>query len=435
MENLGRRVAAVGLVTLLAACEKPTPFETTAPAMSGGGTPSPTFDASAPPLDATTAPSNDGAMPPETPVAEFTHAALLKAFGDCALARHKDFVPLAASLRDATRAYASAPGADSLAAAQQAWRVALERWQELELFRFGPGGSSAEPGGKDLRNNIYFWPDLNNCQVDLALVSRAYQMGAAAVSVSARGLGALEYLLFYAGDFNSCPAGAAINAGNTGSTPWDLLGTEELKRRRRDYAIAIADDVFVQANALVSSWDPSGDNFLAQFTTAGMGSTLFPRAYDAFNVVDNALFYWDKELKDFKVAIPAGLSDVCATTTCPEAVESRFSGISNLNMRGNISGFRLLFQGCGSNYSGLGFDDWLRAVGKADLAERMTNALVAADQAVAALPLPLEQMLAANLPQVIALHTALKAVSDPLKTEFVGALNLELPTAAQGDND
>ena len=37
--------------------------------------------------------------------------------------------------------------------------------------------------------------------------------------------------------------------------------------------------------------------------------------------------------------------------------------------------------------------------------------------------------------RVIAVHTALKGVSDPLKAEFVGSLNLELPAASQGDND
>jgi uncharacterized protein len=406
--------------------------------MTAPGTlPTPTFDASLPSIDASPAGAADGAAvePPPPPVGEFTQPALLKAIADCALDRYRSFVPLASTLRDATRAHADAPAADTLASAQQAWRAAMAHWQELELFRFGAAGSSAEPGGADVRNTIYFYPDVNNCQVDLTLVSRAYEMGAQVLSVGAKGLGTLEYLLFYGGDANSCPAEAAINTASGGSAPWQQLDAAERTRRRATYAAVVAADLLVQANALVSAWDPAQGTFYGQFTTAGAGSTLFPRSYDAFNVVDNAMFYWDKELKDFKVAIPAGISDVCTTDICPEQVESRFSLMSNANIRANISGFRLLFEGCGSNYAGLGFDDWLRSIGKAELADRMTRAIVAADDAAAAISLPLEQTLTVNLPQVVALHAALKRVSDPLKTEFVGALNLELPTAQEGDDD
>jgi uncharacterized protein len=436
MNRLRLRVLCSAAWALLAACEKPTPFEITTPAMAGTNTPSPMFDASFPLLDANMRPSADAETTPETPVTEFTQAELLKAIGDCALGRYRAFVPLATTLRDATRAYADSLSPESLAGAQQAWRLAIERWQELELFRFGPAGSSAEPGGKDIRNNIYFYPDLDNCQVDFTTVNRAYQMGAQAASVSGRGLGALEYLLFNGGAQNSCSSSSSINmAVNGGLSSWQQIDANELTRRRADYAAVLAEDLLAQSNALVAGWEPAAGNFLTQFATAGAGSTLFARAYDAFNLIDNSMFYWDKELKDFKVAIPAGISDLCTAATCPASVESRFSGASNANMRGNISGFRLLFNGCGSNYSGLGFDDWLRSIGKADLADRMTNAIIAADRAVEALPFPLEQMLSANLPQVVALHAALKGVSDPLKTEFVGALNLELPAAAQGDND
>ena len=73
-------------------------------------------------------------------------------------------------------------------------------------------------------------------------------------------------------------------------------------------------------------------------------------------------------------------------------------------------GFRRLFQGCGEGYAGVGFDDWLRDAGAGDLAERMIASLNGVDAAV-------------------------KEVTDELKTEFVTVLNLELPSAAEGDND
>ncbi|HEY6879722.1 MAG TPA: imelysin family protein, partial [Polyangiales bacterium] len=366
MNKLCLRVLSAGVCVLLLACEKPTPFEITTPAVPGGNTPTPMFDASLPSLDASMRPSRDGALD-ELPSGAFTQGALLKAIGDCALDRYRKFVPLAMSLRAATRAYADSLSGAALASAKDAWLAADASWQELELFRFGPAGSSALPGGADLRNSVYYFPDLNNCSVDLALVNRAYAMGVSALSVSGRGLGALEYLLFYAGDANSCAAGTTINtAVGGGSSPWQALSAEERTRRRAEYAALLGEDLLAQANALVAGWDPAQGDFLTKFASAGAGSSLFARAFDAFNVVDDAMWYLDVEVKDYKLAIPAGLSPVCMPGPCPQLVESRFSVMSNANLRANLSGFRLLFNGCGANYTGLGFDDWLRAIDRAD---------------------------------------------------------------------
>jgi predicted lipoprotein len=433
MSSLRMRALGAGVLALLASCEKATPFEITTPAMTGSNTPTPMFDASLPFLDAGPRPTRDGAA--EAPVGAFTQPALLKSIGDCALERYRRFVPLVTTLRDATRAYAETLSPDALAGAQGAWRAADSSWQELELFRFGPAGSSALPGGQDVRNNVYFFPDLNNCQVDQGLVSKAYTMGASALSVSGKGLGALEYLLFYSGTSNSCPQGTMINtASSGGGSPWQA-SEPELTRRRADYAAVLAEDLILQAERLVAGWDPAQGNFLGQFASAGSGSTLFARSYDAFNVVDDAMWYLDVEVKDYKVAIPAGISPVCVPGPCPQSVESRFSLMSNANLRANISGFRLLFNGCGSDYTGLGFDDWLRTIGRADLADSMTNALIDADNAVAAMPLPLEQMLTTGVEQVDQVHAAIQAVTTLFKADFTSALNLQRPAVNEGDND
>jgi uncharacterized protein len=426
---------AICLCTLIAACEKPTPFELTTPATPGSSTPLPTFDASLPLLDAAMQPSNDGAAPVDIAPGEFTQANLLKAIGDCALARYQAFASHATTLRDATRAYAESVTPEALARAQEAWRAADASWQELELFRFGPAGSSALPGGADLRNNIYFYPDFSPCQVDQVLVSGAFSMGGSVLSVGAKGLAAVEYLLFYSGVANSCGSDNVINEQANGASPWQMLDVNGLARRRADYAAAVTADLSVQANRLVAGWDPAQGNFLTQFATAGAGSTAFARAYDAFNVVDDAMWYLDVEVKDYKVAIPAGISPVCAPGPCPQLVESRFSLMSNANIRANISGFRLLFNGCGSNYSGLGFDDWLRTIGRGDLADSMTSALINADNAVASMPLPLEQMLSANLGPVQQVHAAIQAVTTLFKVDFTTALNLQRPAVNEGDND
>ncbi|MDB4972416.1 MAG: putative Iron-regulated protein precursor [Myxococcaceae bacterium] len=419
-------------------CEKNVPFELTKPASFGPAraTPVTSLDGGLAALDAQVRPpaNDDAAAVSNQPVEAFTKARLLKAIADCSLARYRDFAERAAALRDATALFAASPSAELRAAAQASWRLAMSSWQVDELFRFGPAGPASEPGGKDYRNAIYFFPDVNNCQVDQQLVSRGYASTPLNLSVGAKGLGALEYLLFYTGPSNSCSPGQTLNTGSP--SPWAKLAPDELERRRAEYASAVAADLSVLAKTVLDAWEPSVGGFYTQFSAAGTpASSAFPTDQAAFNVLDHAFFYVDKELKDFKIALPAGLSLDCPASTCPEAVESRFSQASNQNISDNLRGFRLLYQGCGPSYSGLGFDDYLVESGKRDLAARISAAAAAAEASADTLPLPLEPLLQADRARVVALHTAVKELSDLLKTEFASSLNLELPGAGPGDND
>jgi hypothetical protein len=153
------------------------------------------------------------------------------------------------------------------------------------------------------------------------------------------------------------------------------------------------------------------------------------------NAVWNGIFYIEKEVKDYKLGIPLGVSPECVSGLCPEALESRYANVSTANVRQNYLGFRRLFQGCGANYTGLGFDDWLDAIGASVLRDRMLTALDGAQRAIDALEPPLEVSLSQNTERVLAVYTALKQLTDLLKSEFVTVLDLELPAGAGSDND
>jgi hypothetical protein len=90
--------------------------------------------------------------------------------------------------------------------------------------------------------------------------------------------------------------------------------------------------------------------------------------------------------------------------------------------------------GCGENGEGVGFDDWLRAVGQGALADDMVAAYENAQSVFDALP-PLHQ---ATPAQIDAAYQAVKGLTDLLKADFFGAgsaLNLKLPSTLEGDND
>jgi predicted lipoprotein len=351
----------------------------------------------------------------------------LAAVARCARDRYTSFADSTLLLESAARGYAQAPTAQAALAAQVAWKNTMAIWEEVELFRFGPLSPNNEPGGKGLRDDIYSFPLLSPCLIDEQLIDRTYQQAEFPTSrVNARGLGAFEYLAFHTGN-NSCTNYSEINALGT----WARESPVEITQRRADYAARVASDVATFARNLVGAWDPNGGNFEGQLREPGSGT--YDTDLHALNAVSNAIFYLEIEVKDYKVGRPAGYFD-CFEATCPDLVESRFARLSNTHIAANLRGFRRLFQGCGARGAGLGFDDWLREAGNPGLVDRMLTALDTAEATLRELG-PIEDLVNSDPDQVRNFHKVLKGITDPLKTEFMTTLNLELPKNAPSDND
>ncbi|MSP25907.1 MAG: hypothetical protein EXR75_12255 [Myxococcales bacterium] len=369
--------------------------------------------------------------------AGFDKHALLQNLGEhVVLATYQAFATEAKALASACDAWQSADTSEARAAAradaQAAWRDAMKVWQSAELMQIGPAAPMSTPGGQDQRDEIYSWPSVNACVVDQEIVKGEYATPSAFANklVNARGLAALEHLLFDSDTKNACAPQNTINAAGTWSA---ILG--QLDSRRAAYAATLAILIEAKAVGLRDAWEPAGGNYADELATPG--AIYQASAQQALNAVTNAMFYLDTELKDMKLAIPAGLSLDCATVTCPEALELREAGFSKAAVRANISGFQRLFHG-GAPFEteALGFDDWLVAAGASELAAQMAADISAAIAAVDAIQDDDLKTTLANEPErVVAVYDAIKRVTDNLKTQFVTVLDLGLPDAAATDND
>lgn len=357
---------------------------------------------------------------------------LLKAVGECTLTLYADFHAATGELTQATEALSKVQNDQNRAAAQEAWKKAIDLWQQAELFQFGPAATTSSFGGQSLRDPIYSWPLVSRCFVEQQLVNKAYEPpGLESALVNTRGLAAAEYLLFYTAPDNGCGPSVAINT----SGAWASITPEELARRKAAYAHAVAVDLASHTQALVDAWAPDRKNFLDKLVSAGRGNDVYASDQVALNAISDAMFYLDSETKDMKLGRPSGILD-CTTQTCPETVESRFAGRSKQHIRNNLLGFRKLFEGCGEGGAGKGFDDLIISMGVDEFAVEMRTDLAAAIAALDAIEEPtLEQALVDDLPSVIAAHAALKKVTTNLKAQFVGILDLELPKRIEGDND
>jgi uncharacterized protein len=373
----------------------------------------------------TAAPAPTGSGTADPP---FTKEAVLAGLSTCAGERFTDFQTQARALKTAADAWAGAP-ADMAAqeGMRTAWKAAMASWQEAELFRIGPAaamfmGGPMIPGAMNLRNEIYGFPMLNTCTIDQYIVSEKYKTFPM-IAYDARGLAALEYLAFNVGTANTCADAAATGI----KTAWDGLGAM-LAQRRALYAQAAAGDVVVRADQLAMAWSATGGNFQAALATGGAPYT---GQQAAFQALSDAMFYIDKELKDYKLGRPLKLTMECMTPTAgvvcgAEAVESRIAGVSTDNLKANLRAFRRLFEGCGAGGAGLGVDAWLKAAGLTDLATRMQTAVTELQTTLDAAP-ALATAVTADPASVMNLHAKVKALTDLMKTEFLSMLELQPP--------
>lgn len=353
---------------------------------------------------------------------------VVRSFARCSVATYQEVVTAATALATATEAHASAPTDATRTAAQAAWRGAIDAWQMAEMHRYGPTADLTVLGGQNLRERIYGWPNVNRCIIERNLVTEGYAgAGLATLAVSARGLGALEYLLFSTATDNACDPTDPINAMGT----WAALSADTLRARRAAYARALAADVLERTRAVVTAWEPNG--FAQQLTTAGTGSTTFDTLQLAISAVAEGVFYLDTDTKDLRLARPLGLRE-CTTPTCPEHLESPWAERGKQHLRNNLLGAQRLLEGCAAG-NNLGFDDLLDGAGAGTLATRLRTLLREALAAVDAIPGDSLQVALRDNPMAVRrAHTAIQALTTFLKMEMSATLQIR-SQRVEGDND
>ncbi len=325
-------------------------------------------------------------------------------------------------------------GASELDAARLAWREAIAVFQRIEMLQVGPAGLvTLTTGGRGLRDVINGWPLITTCRIDTNLVDPVYddRAGIEAGPINARGLTALEYLLFFEGTSNSCPAASRINMDGS----WATLGDAEVSRRRAVYAHHVASLVLEHAAELRAAWEPADGNFLGALSNAGNGSAVYPSAQLGLNAISDALVYLYKEVVDYKVGIPAGIRIECPTDACPDQVESRWAHVSVHHLRANVAAFRDAYLGAPEGTDAPGFDDLVRSVGGTELDARLQGLIAQSFAALDAIDGTLEEAVISEVEDVDALAAALRALADAFRIEVVSILDLAPAMRVEGDND
>ena len=374
-------------------------------------------------------PNGDGAILPDGTA--FSRSALLIEFGQCILSEIEAFQAQTAVYAEVANQALAEPTDVQLSDVQDAWQDTIDIWQRLEMMQVGPAGRKTVPGGQDIRASIYPYPSTDFCEIDQHLTRGLNANNGSEIGVEAKGLRAAEYLLFATGEDNSCDATHELNTDGS----WDALDETTKTTRRATYAAITGNAVNEAANNLLEAWSPNGENFLAELTQGGSGSRTFGKKRVALNAVSDALGYLEWGVKDQKLARPLGIIG-CSQSDCSALVEAKYSQRSKLHLVHNMIGFQKIFKGCGPDFEGLGFDDYLYAIGSTQLADQITRAIQGVLNALDAIEeRDLVSALRNDSDSVYALHNAVSALSRLMRNDFLIALNLELPQMVQGDND
>lgn len=375
---------------------------------------------------------------PEQPVLtreEATRRLLEDLGANVFLPTYRELAARAAALETATAAYAASRSDADRDAARAAWIAAMETVERAELLQLGPAGMAVPEilGGRGLRDAIYTFPT-NRCLASIVVEQRTYDDLAtlAAQPAFARGMGAIEYLLFYEGGDHGCdPAGSP----RVDDAVWDALGADGVRQRRAEAAHASAQLVRDSADALVSAWAAGKGDFAGQLARAGESGSVYPTSQAALNAIYWALYYLDRAIKDMKLGIPTGLNMLCPGTSCPGLVESRYAHRSAEHLAANLVAVQEIFLGGPAGTEAIGFDDLLRAIGQDELATEMALAISDGVAAAQALPSVDPSSFEEHEPALEAMHASVQAIASLLKGQFAGVLALTPPPGAGEDND
>jgi predicted lipoprotein len=360
---------------------------------------------------------------------------LFRQLGDGIARQTAAFSASTVKLGQAIEAYCSDPATQDKTPARDAWKETTLLWEELELFQVGPIAANE----KELKTAIYGWPQqANYCRIDEEALSASEKSDyALPINTNRKGLQAMEYLLFEESMASSCSSTSMI------TKKWNAVPQDKRAAVRCAYLKPLALELQANAKTVAQVWGAEGNNYL----TSVIGNAEAEKA--ALQSLYENLFYLDGEVKNYKLATPAGHDPLyCPNSPAPCLGKDEFprSGISREAIQANIKAFTNLIYGFedGNQRRPGGFAALVRELGDASVATRSEAVTRELSTIFASQNESLNELIASqnneNCEQsqisiLCQLRKSIKQVSKEFKHEYSRLLSLKVPADPQGDND
>lgn len=315
----------------------------------------------------------------------------------------------AADLNDAVNSFTQAPGQDNLTAARVALQAAWLDWQDAAIFQFGPAEEMT------LRSLFNTYPT-DDDKIASNISSGSYTLESID-NRDAGGFPAIDFLLNGAADGDE----AII----------DLFIGDAESTNRIQYLNDLADLISNNAQEVLTRWEASGSDYLADFTSSEASGT---DVGSSLGLIVNALnFHFERFTRDGKIAIPAGVRS--AGIPRPFATEARYGEYSVELLIRSLSAFRRLYLGQGLNgQEGTGLSDYLVALGEDELSADILAQLDVVINDSQQLTDPLAELIDTNNDQLLDLFTEMQTLVILLKTDMPSIMGVSI-TFQDNDGD
>ena len=294
----------------------------------------------------------------------------------------------------------------SLEALQQKFIAAYLSWQTVSAFEFGPAGETSAL----LRSNINTFPT-NYSKIESNIQSNDYNLDAAS-NYSAKGLPALDYILFHASQ--------------------DELLLELANSSRVNYMKDCVADMKSRVDYVVNAWDAYRNVFVgSEGNDQNSSLSLF----------FNYFLYDYEQIKRNKFALPAGFATSFGIPISMDTskVEGLYSASSLELISTNLRALEDLYLGVGENgVDGIGIYEMLKeynavsTVVEGDLSEAIANQFVICKELVNQFSNDLPYEIINNISQVQETSNELQKMVPMIKNDMRSYFSV---TVTLGDSD
>ena len=269
-----------------------------------------------------------------------------------------DFATQADAFAAAARALEATPTAETLAAAQTAWRAARLAWRKLDAVHFGPIadlGLSVRIDSSPAKTG-----DVEKAISATTPIDASYE---GALGNYAKGFLGLEYLLF-------------------AKTLPDLSG-DGAPSRRRSLARYEAEEIAASAHQLADAWTGAG-SYQNLFVTAGNGSSRYVSQRAAIDDVVGGVAFALEIVVGNRLAEPLGRKSKAGTPD-PSLDYTPSSDNTAADIKGTLDGVNAVYAGQGlstrvKTYSTVLDNKWVTEIG--DCASKVAGLSTPFDTAV-----------------------------------------------------
>lgn len=313
----------------------------------------------------------------------------------------------AGNLRSMSDSFALHKDSLHLSALQNQWVKTYTEFMHTCAFNFGPAGE--EGLRKSLVEEIGTWP-ANASVIESQITAGNYALND--FNRDARGLGALDYLLF---DINNNHQ-AVLNLYKSGSN-------------RTEYLKALVNKIKTQVDEVANQWNSTYAVSFVENNGTSVGSSV-SQCYNEF--VKSF-----ESMKNFKLAIPLGLR-AGQSAAEPAKVEARYSRLSAGFLKLHWQALVRQWYGRTANgYDGPGWKEYLEFVtGGTELVLRTEAQINQINTMMENLPAgtSLENQVSSNFTALSNLHTELQKNTRNFKSDMSSLLGIAI-TYSSGDGD